>query len=170
MTTDWLERVRSSIPRGFSRLYIMQLLKEKPMTGREIIKTAKEQSEGRWTPSPGLVYPLLGRLAAQGLVEEAEEGGYTLTQKGVKELEYISRIKRGISEQYDIFTSLGAAGRFLVSDVVDRMISFTSMVREDIDRLGEKQRARYREFLNSELQRLEKDKTEQNFEETKEKS
>ncbi|MFQ6134394.1 MAG: PadR family transcriptional regulator [Nitrososphaerales archaeon] len=170
MSVDWFERVRSSIPRGFSRLYIMQLLKERPMTGREIIRTAKEQSEGRWTPSPGLVYPLLGRLVAQGLIEEVEGGGYTLTKKGVKELEHISRIKRGISEQYDIFTSLGVAGRFLVRDVVDRIISFTSMALEDIDRLGEKQRVRYREFLKRELRRLEKKEEHMEPEEKEEKS
>jgi DNA-binding PadR family transcriptional regulator len=33
------------IPRGFSRHYILNLLKEKPMTGKEIIDYAIYQSE-----------------------------------------------------------------------------------------------------------------------------
>ncbi len=125
------------------------------MTGIEIIRTAKEQSGGRWIPSPGLVYPLLGRLLAEGLIEETKGGGYLLTEKGAKELEHIEQIKQGLSQQYDIFTNIGAAGMFLVKDAVDRLIAFTSMTREEIDRLGEKQRVRYKEFLKSELRRLE---------------
>jgi len=156
MSTEWFERVKSSIPRGFSRIYVMQLLKERPLTGREIIRTANEQSKGKWNPSPGLVYPLLGRLAGQGLIEEVESGGYSLSAKGVEELERMSKIKRGISEQYDIFTSLGVTGKFLVSDVVDRIISLTKMARADIDQLGKNQRSRYYEFLKSEVRRLEK--------------
>lgn len=134
----------------------MQLLKERPLTGREIIRTANKQSNGKWTPSPGLVYPLLGRLAGQGLIEEVESGGYSLSEKGVEELERMSMIKRGISEQYDVFASLSVAGKFLVSDVVDRIISLTKLAREDIDRLGKNQRSRYYEFLKGEVRRLEK--------------
>lgn len=125
------------------------------MTGIEIIRTAKEQSGGRWIPSPGLVYPLLGRLLAEGLIEETEDGGYLLTEKGAKELEHIEQIKQGLSQQYDIFMNIGAAGMFLVKDAVDRLIAFTSMTREEIDSLGEKQRVRYKEFLKNELRRLE---------------
>ncbi len=131
------------------------------MTGRDIIRTAEKQSEGRWTPSPGLVYPLIGRLAADGLIEEAEERGYTLTEKGEKELENINRLRRGISEQYDIFTKLGVTGKFLVKDAVDRIISLASITLEDIGKLGKKQRERYRDFLKKELIRLEKEKKEQ---------
>ena len=137
----------------------MQLLKEHPLTGREIIRTANEQSKGKWIPSPGLVYPLLGRLAVQGLIEEAESGGYSLSVKGIKELNRISKIKQDISEQYDIFTSLGITGKFLVSDVIDRIISLTKMAREDIDRLGKNQLTRYYEFLKAEVRRLEKENT-----------
>ena len=137
----------------------MQLLKEHPLTGREIIRTANEQSKGKWIPSPGLVYPLLGRLVVQGLIEEAESGGYSLSVKGIKELNRISKIKQDISEQYDIFTSLGIAGNFLVSDVIDRIISLTKMAREDIDRLGKNQLTRYYEFLKAEVRRLEKENT-----------
>ncbi len=155
MSDDWFERVRSSIPRGFSRIYILQLLKEKPLTGGEIIRTAKEQSNGKWVPSPGLVYPLLGRLLSHGMITETTDGRYTITAKGERELENLEQIKKGMSDQYDTFMNLGAAGKFLLQDAVDRVSSFTTMVLEDVDRLGEKQRIRYKAFLRNELRRLE---------------
>ena len=40
MISDWLSRVGSSIPRGFSRRYVLDLLTEQPMTGKEIIDKA----------------------------------------------------------------------------------------------------------------------------------
>ncbi len=57
----WLSKVRSSIPRGFSRRYMLELLTEQSMTGKEIIDKAIVQSQGKWRPSPGLIYPMLGR-------------------------------------------------------------------------------------------------------------
>lgn len=125
------------------------------MTGGEIIRTAKEQSKGKWIPSPGLVYPLLGRLLSHDMIAETTDGKYTITEKGVHELENLEQVKKGMSDQYDTFMSLGTAGKFLLQDAVDRVSSFTTMVLEDVDRLGEKQRVRYKAFLRNELRRLE---------------
>src|ERR671931_889016 len=84
MISEWLSRVGSAIPRGFSRQYILSLLKEQPMTGKEIIDRATLQSGGRWKPSPGLIYPLLGRLLDEGLVAEENGGKYAITKKGIE--------------------------------------------------------------------------------------
>ena len=67
MIASWLDRVGSVVPRGFSRYFILELLKKKPHTGKEIIDSAVKQSDGIWKPSPGLIYPLLGRLLDEGL-------------------------------------------------------------------------------------------------------
>ena len=72
MISHWFSRVNSVIPRGFSRQYILNLLKEKPMSGKEIIDFAIYESEGKWKPSPGLIYPMLGRLLEEGLISETE--------------------------------------------------------------------------------------------------
>ena len=37
------------------------------MTGKEIIDKAILQSHGKWRPSPGLIYPMLGRLSRVNL-------------------------------------------------------------------------------------------------------
>ena len=81
MLEEWAQRVGSAVPRGFSRYYILELLKKQPHTGKEIINSAIEESDGKWKPSPGLIYPLLGRLLDEGLIEEAENGKYAISKK-----------------------------------------------------------------------------------------
>ena len=53
------------------------------MTGKEIIDKAIVQSQGKWRPSPGLIYPMLGRQLDEGLIAELENGRYKITQKGL---------------------------------------------------------------------------------------
>ena len=74
MFEEWAQRVGSAVPRGFSRYYILQLLQKEPHTGKEIIDSAIEETGGKWKPSPGLIYPLLGRLLDEGLIEETDDG------------------------------------------------------------------------------------------------
>ena len=79
MFEQWAQRVGSAVPRGFSRYYILKQLQKMPHTGKEIINSAVEESDGKWKPSPGLIYPLLGRLLDEGLIEETEDGKYQIT-------------------------------------------------------------------------------------------
>jgi DNA-binding PadR family transcriptional regulator len=39
------------------------------------------QSQGKCRPSPGLIYPMLGRLLDEGLIYELDAGRYKITQK-----------------------------------------------------------------------------------------
>ena len=99
MISEWFQRVGSSIPRGFSRYFILELLKKKAHTGKEIIDYAVEQSNGIWKPSPGLIYPLLGRLLDEELIEETNDGKYQLTKKGIETAKDVDKISFGISTQ-----------------------------------------------------------------------
>ena len=67
-----MSKVKGSVPRGFTRFYALHLLNSKPMTGKEIIIEAEKRSDGAWSPSPGLIYPLLGRLLRDELIEEGD--------------------------------------------------------------------------------------------------
>ena len=80
MFPEWIQRVGSSVPRGFSRFFILDLLKKKQYTGKELIDFAVKQSEGKWKPSPGLIYPLLGRLLDEKLIQETTGGKYKITK------------------------------------------------------------------------------------------
>ena len=76
---------RSRRDRGDVRLAILLLLDEQPRHGYEIITELTERSEGRWQPSPGSVYPVLKRLAKEGLVGPVKQDGkniFSLTPAG----------------------------------------------------------------------------------------
>ena len=154
MGSEWLERVSSSIPRGLSRYYVMNILKEKPHTGKEIIEEAIRQSGGIWKPSSSLVYPLLGRLLDEGLAEEIEGGRYRLTAKGVKTTEDAWRIEEAVKRQLDVFLRIGNAGRFVTADLLERLSLIASALGSNAKSMTGEELAKYKQFLNSELERL----------------
>ncbi|MEZ0346855.1 MAG: PadR family transcriptional regulator [Infirmifilum sp.] len=72
------------------RLLVMTLLRNRPMSGIEIINQVETLTGGLWRPSPGAVYPLLHELERNGLVKHTEVNGqkvYSLTEKGLVEVE-----------------------------------------------------------------------------------
>ena len=155
MIATWLQRVGSSIPRGFSRYYVLSLLKEQQMTGKEIIESASRESNGMWKPSPGLVYPLLGRLLQEGLIEENASGKYTITKKGIEVLNDLSSIQDVIRKQLDVMIKIGNVGRFLALDVLDRVTSMGVMLSDNLDKMGKEDKEKYRKFLLTALKKLE---------------
>ncbi len=97
--SGWM-RHTATVPKGFLRLRLIRLLKEKPMSGSEIADAIEEETGGRWRPKPGSIYPLLARLKKNGIIEETLHGQrgmkrYRLTQKG---LELVDQ-ERGVLEQ-----------------------------------------------------------------------
>jgi DNA-binding PadR family transcriptional regulator len=85
---QWL-RHTASVPKGLLRFYVLKLLKDKPMSGSEIMEEVEKQTGGQWKPSPGSVYPLLTWLRENGYAEELprEVTGikrYMLTEEGAK--------------------------------------------------------------------------------------
>lgn len=155
MIASWLQRVGSSVPRGFSRFYVLSLLKEQAMTGKEIIENASKESNGMWKPSPGLVYPLLGRLLQEGLIEEGANGKYTITKKGKEMLNDLASIQDVIKKQLDVLMKIGNVGKFLALDVLDRITSMGVMLSDNLDKMGKEEKEKYKKFLVSELKKLE---------------
>ncbi|MGC8496187.1 MAG: PadR family transcriptional regulator [Candidatus Micrarchaeia archaeon] len=67
--------------RGWLRPMVIELLKEKPMNGAEIMDRLYEMSNGWWNPSPGAIYPLLEMLKSEGIVSRRQDNKYELTKK-----------------------------------------------------------------------------------------
>ena len=59
MKGPWRE---SSFQKGDLKYVILDLIKDKPRHGYEIIRELEEMSHGLYTPSPGAVYPTLQML------------------------------------------------------------------------------------------------------------
>jgi DNA-binding PadR family transcriptional regulator len=150
----WLSKVGSSIPRGFSRRYILDLLTAQPMTGKEIIDKAIVQSQGKWRPSPGLVYPMLGRLLDEGLIAELENGRYRITQKGLDMTADLQSVNNIFEKQLDVMSRIGNVGRFMTMDLIDRISTIGSTLSSNLDKMTEEEKKKYKRFLLNELRKL----------------
>lgn len=64
--------------RGDVRIAVLLLLAEGPQHGYQLMQTITERTSGRWTPSPGAIYPTLSQLEDEGLVLTTPEGGRKL--------------------------------------------------------------------------------------------
>ena len=155
MISEWFSRVGSAIPRGFSRHYILALLKEQPMTGKEIIDRATVQSEGKWKPSPGLIYPLLARLVGDGLVTEDKDGRYHVTKKGIEITSDLESVGNIFKRQLDVMLRVGSVGKFVAMDVIDKVAAVGSALSSNLEAMTLEERNKYKAFLQSELRKLE---------------
>jgi DNA-binding PadR family transcriptional regulator len=76
--------------KGDFKYLILDLLKDKPRYGYEIIRELETKSHGFYSPSPGTIYPTLQYLEDMGYVSSREQDGkrvYTITEEGLKFLE-----------------------------------------------------------------------------------
>ena len=153
MISDWFQRVGSSVPRGFSRYFILKVLKNKPHTGKEIIDLAVKQSDGIWKPSPGLIYPLLGRLLDEGLIEETKTGKYQITRKGKATSNDLESINDIVKKQLDVLFRIGNVGRFVAIDIIERIASMGSVLSSNVSNLTKEETSKYKKFLESELRK-----------------
>ena len=154
MISEWFQRVGSSVPRGFSRDFILELLKKKAHTGKEIINYAVEQSNGIWKPSPGLIYPLLGRLLDEGLIEESKDGRYQLTKKGAETAQDVDKVNEIVKKQLDVLFRLGNVGRFVAIDVLEKISTMGSILSSNFANMTEDETKKYKEFLELELKKI----------------
>ena len=71
------------------RFLLLALIDEKPRHGYELIKAIEEKLGGAYSPSPGIIYPMLTLFEESGLATVTTEGTrklYTITEEGKKEL------------------------------------------------------------------------------------
>lgn len=159
MISEWFQRVGSSVPRGFSRYFILELLKKKAHTGKEIIDYAAEQSNGIWKPSPGLIYPLLGRLLDEGLIEEIKNGKYQLTKKGLETAQDVDKINGIVKKQLDVLFRLGNVGRFVAMDLLEKIFTIGSILSANVTNMTDEETQKYRKFLQDELKKIDGNNT-----------
>ncbi|MEP7765388.1 PadR family transcriptional regulator [Sanguibacter sp. 25GB23B1] len=76
--------------RGDIRGAVLLLLSEQPMHGYQLIQEIAQRSGGRWTPSPGAIYPALNLLEDEGLISITADSGRklaSLTPEGAAHVE-----------------------------------------------------------------------------------
>ena len=155
MISQWMQRVGSSVPRGFSRYFILEVLEKNPSTGKEIINNATTQSGGRWKPSPGLIYPLLGRLLDENLIEETKDGKYQITKKGRLVADDLETLNKIVKNQMDVMFRVGNVGKFVAMDLLERVTSIGNSLSSNVSNMTKEETGKYKKFLESELQKIE---------------
>ncbi len=119
----------SPFQKGDLKYVILDLIKDKPRHGYEIIRLLEERSHGFYTPSPGAVYPTLQLLEEMGYVEAVQQDGkkiYSITNEGRKFLserkKFAEDIKgkmrehwgpRDMDEMREAMVEIGRLGRLL---------------------------------------------------------
>jgi len=94
---------------GDLKFVILQLLDDKPRHGYEIIKELEERSGGRYTPSPGTVYPTLTLLEDMGYASCAAEAGkkvYSITDEGRA---FLAENQKTADDVFERLSDLGAS-------------------------------------------------------------
>ncbi|MCX8202701.1 MAG: PadR family transcriptional regulator [Nitrososphaeria archaeon] len=78
------------LARGDMRLLVLEVLRDGPKRGYEVMSAIREMFLGIYSPSPGAVYPTLQMLEDEGLVASEEVEGkrvYRITERGLAFLE-----------------------------------------------------------------------------------
>src|SRR4030043_1006609 len=92
----------ASFRRGDLKYVILDLLKDKPRHGYDIIRELEEQSYGFYKPSPGVIHPTLQMLQEMGYASSTEQEGkkvYSITEEGLKFLDSQSNIADDVRRQ-----------------------------------------------------------------------
>jgi DNA-binding PadR family transcriptional regulator len=128
MHFEGAERRSRFFGKGDLKYVILDLIKDKPSHGYEIMRALEARFHGLYSPSAGSVYPTLQLLEDLGYIKAAEQDGkkiYTITESGLKFLtdseETVGRIKGHMHEWWtdnrddirDIFHDLRDLGRDL---------------------------------------------------------
>ena len=150
------ERRSRLFVRGDLKYVILDLLKDKPTHGYEIIRALEERSHGLYSPSAGSVYPTLQLLEDMDYVSSTEQDGkkiYAVTDEGRKFLserkENIDKIKEHMKD----FWTPGKREEF--HEVLNEFRTLGQSLRHSIPRLDHQKLVRIKEVIAKARQDIE---------------
>ena len=90
------------LDQGMLRFVVLRHIARQPRHGYDLIKLLQEQSGGVYSPSPGMIYPMLSMLEDLGYVSVEMEGSkrlYSLTEQGQNFLDQNRALATAIEER-----------------------------------------------------------------------
>ena len=98
------------IPRGLLRYVVLRIIQEKSRSGVDISEYLSQHTDGKWSPSPGTLYPILAHLEQDGLIEVISTDGrskyYQATAQSSTAIATFERSHREITNSMEIFRRL----------------------------------------------------------------
>lgn len=96
---------------GMLRYVVLNHIAAQPRHGYDLIKLLQEQSGGMYTPSPGMIYPMLSLLEDAGYVSAVANGNkklYAITEQGRAFLQQNHALVTAIEERIAARHAVGA--------------------------------------------------------------
>ena len=140
------------------RFLLLDLIAEKPRHGYELIKAIEEKFGGAYSPSPGIIYPMLTLFEETGLATVATEGTrklYSITEEGKKELE---ENRAAVDEMLHRMAAVGIAARPTERDpqIMRAIQNFRMALSMRAGNLTPEQRSRIIEVIDNAAREIEK--------------
>jgi DNA-binding PadR family transcriptional regulator len=101
--------------KGDFKYLILDMLKDKPRYGYEIIKELEDRCGGVYMPSAGIVYPTLQYFEEVGYVTAMQQDGkkvYTITEDGRKFLQEQEKVVNEVRENMKSWCGMGQGRDF----------------------------------------------------------
>jgi len=134
--------------KGDLKYVILDLLKDKPSHGYEIIRALEDRFHGFYTPSAGSVYPTLQLLEDMGYVSSAEQDGkkvYTITVEGNKFLKERGETMDKIKEHMRDWC--GTGNHEEIHEVMHEIGHLMKHVMKNVHRMDHEQLGRVRDII-----------------------
>lgn len=151
------DRPRRLFAKGDIKYVFLDLLRERPMHGYEIIRALEDRFHGHYSPSAGSVYPTLQMLDEAGYVSSTERDGkkvYTVTDKGREFLEQHGEILRGI--KHNIRQWHGSMGRRDMRPITRDLRNMARAISRQAGRLDRERAEKIGEVITRAYQEIER--------------
>jgi len=102
---------------------------------------------------------MLGRLLEEGLISETESGKYKITSRGIDTAADADSVHNIMQKQLDVVMRVGNVGKFMAMDMIDRLSDIGLSLSSNLDKMTEQEREKYKQFLVSELKKLQQQET-----------
>ena len=142
-------RRESHFHKGDLKYVILDLLKDRPRYGYEIIRELEESSHGFYTPSPGVVYPTLQMLEEMGYASSLERDRkkvYSITEEGRRFLderkELMDEVKGHMRHRWH-FEDIGLLGQ-----VMDEFSELGGVIAQRLRNADSQKMQRIREVVS----------------------
>jgi DNA-binding PadR family transcriptional regulator len=146
----------TSFQKGDLKYVILDLLKDKPRHGYDIIRELEELSYGFYKPSPGVIYPTLQMLEEMGYASSTEQEGkrvYSITEEGRKFLENQSDIADDVRRQMKHKWGFKNIGRMIM--VMREYHALEDLLGNSFRRLDADKAEQIRQILSQAYQAIE---------------
>ncbi len=153
---EW-ERQTRLFEKGDLKYVILDLIKDKPSHGYEIIRSLEQRFHGFYSPSAGSVYPTLQLLEDMGYVTSSEQDGkkvYSITDAGKQ---FLSERKETMEKIRGHMRAWGAAGnRQAFRDTLREMRDIARLINQKANRLDPDKFSKIKEIIDKACQDIQK--------------